>query len=382
MATELTLMNNTTIPIENKIDQIHACVQFILGETAVLKTITCNDLGYQTPNFTTAGIYHLHGIAEIQNKQLPWSIILKIIKPDSTEKANPLYHNYWRREALVMEARLLEELPNSIHAAQSYLVEEQPDETIWLWMEHVEGKYAYSQEQFCFIARQLGRFNGAYLTGNRSIPDYSWICNSWLKSWTKACRMYAPNPEAYVNRLNKDHERSIWSWYQEFNQQVDATIGSLEQLPRVLAHQDLSQMNMLLVNNNTISDELVLIDWQFMSISGIGEDLGKLYGVNMSLGIIPPDQYEVFQSSLFNAYLEGLRDMGWMGDERLARYGYCVSMSVRSVWEVPHFFASAAKLEIEPQNHKLKERMSRLERIISIHQKMALEADSLKEIFR
>ena len=79
---------------------------------------------------------------------------------------------------------------------------------------------------------------------------------------------------------------------------------SLERLPRVLAHQDLSQMNMLLVKNDLEPDRLVLIDWQFMSIWGLSEKtLPKMFGVNMSLGIIPPERYGAFQNSLFNAYI-------------------------------------------------------------------------------
>ena len=270
--------------------------------------------GYKTPNFTTAGIFHLHGFVTIKNEQLPWSIILKVIKPDSTEKEEPLHHNYWRREALVFESKLLDDLPDSIQAAKSYLIEEQQDGTIWLWMERVKGQYADSQEQFDFIARQLGRFNGTYLM-EKEIPNQEWICRGWLKSWTTASRMYAPSPENYLHRLHRDNVRSIWSWFQGFNKQVENNLSSLERLPRVLAHQDLSQMNMLIVKNDFETDRLVLIDWQFMSISGVGEDLAKMFGVNMSLGIIPPERYGAFQNSLFNAYIAGLKDMGWQGDE-------------------------------------------------------------------
>ena len=81
---------------------------------------------------------------------------------DTEEKDNFVHHNYWRREALVFESGVLKELPNSICNTKSYLVEEQQDGTIWLWMEYVEGDYPYTIEQFSYIARQLGRFNGAY----------------------------------------------------------------------------------------------------------------------------------------------------------------------------------------------------------------------------
>lgn len=378
MGLEPLVNNNTRLPIVNKIDQLYACLQDFFGEVEVeLVTITCDDLGYKTPNFTTAGIFHLYGFVKIKNEQLPWSIILKVIKPDSSEKEEPLHHNYWRREALVFESKLLDDLPDSIQTAKSYLVEEQQDGTIWLWMERVEGHHAHSQEQFDFIARQLGRFNGTYLTG-KTIPNQEWICRGWLKSWTTASRMYAPNPEVYLNHLHRDNERSIWAWFQGFNKQIENNLSSLEHLPRVLAHQDLSQMNMLLVKNDLNIDRLVLIDWQFMSISGIGEDLAKMFGVNMSLGIIRPDQYKAFQASLFKAYIKGLKEMGWQGDEGLARYGYCLSTALRSVWEVPNFFSLAAQLEGDPLNTKLQDRVAQLEQIIKIHKEMALEADTLK----
>lgn len=115
-----------------------------------------------------------------------------------------------------------------------------------------------------------------------------------------------------------------------------------------------------------------------MSISGIGEDLGKLFGVNMSLGIIQPNQYQIFQDSLFTSYIEGLRDMGWRGDIGMVKYGFSLSAALRSVWEVPQFFSILSKLEEEPNNTKLRERLNQLDSIIKVHKKLIAEADSLK----
>ncbi|GIO98968.1 hypothetical protein J14TS5_40540 [Paenibacillus lautus] len=379
MHSEIILKNNSNIPIEDKIDQIKACIKSIHGNSAVeLVSITCDDSDYKTPNFTTSGIFRLHGLVKVYNELKPWCVILKIIKPDTAEKDNVEHHNYWRREALVLESGVLRELPDSIYSAESYLVEEQQDGTIWIWMEYVKGVYPKTVEQFSYIARQLGRFNGAYLKGIKMMPEYEWICRAWLKSWSTASRMYAPKMEEYVSRISTDNVQSTWAWYQEMLENIDSSIDSLQQLPRVLAHQDLSQMNMLLVKKEASESQLVLIDWQFMSISGIGEDLGKLYGVNMSLGIIPPEQNIRFQSSLYNAYLEGLRDMGWQGDMGLVRYGFCLSTALRSVWGVPQFFSIMAQLEDEPNNIKLEERLTRLDSIITVHKQMAAEANSIK----
>jgi hypothetical protein len=102
-------------------------------------------------------------------------------------------------------------------------------------MEHIEGRYAHAHEQFNFIARQLGRFNGSYLMG-KELPSQKWICRHWLKSWTTASRMYAPDPGAFADRLRGECERGIWKCFQDFNKRVESLLSSLEPLPRVLAH--------------------------------------------------------------------------------------------------------------------------------------------------
>lgn len=47
---------------------------------------------------------------------------IKIIKSDSAEKEDPAHHNYWRREALVFESKILDELPSSIQALSVILL--------------------------------------------------------------------------------------------------------------------------------------------------------------------------------------------------------------------------------------------------------------------
>lgn len=367
--------NNTSLPIEKKVDQLYACIHKMINETVFeIVAFTCDALENGTLNFTTKGIYHLYGFYETNNEQLPWSIILKVIKPDSEEKDDIQHHNYWRREALLFESKLLDDLPRYIKAPKPYLVEDQEDGTIWFWMEQVSGQFANSKKQFDFVAHRLGMFNAEYLTA-KALPDEEWVCKSWLKSWTTSSRMYAPNSESYINQLQDEEIKYIWDWFKKLTEDINDKLASLNNLPRVLAHQDLGQKNIILKSN----DELVLIDWQFMSISGIGEDLGKMFGVNMSLGIIPVDQYEVYRDSLFYSYIKGMREKGWEGDERLARYGYCISTALRSVWEVPKLCSLAAQLENAPTNSKLQERVRQLKQIINVHKVMDYEAKSLRE---
>jgi hypothetical protein len=65
--------------------------------------------------------------------------------------------------------------------------------------------------------------------------------------------------------------------------------------------------------------------------------------------------------------------MGWDGDESLARFGYCLSTALRSVWEVPQYFSLSTQLVTDPDNLKLQDRVAQLERMINIHREMAEE---------
>ncbi len=46
---------------------------------------------------------------------------------------------------------------------------------------------------------------------------------------------------------------------------------------------------------------------------------------------LPPERLDELDSRLTSAYLEGLRDAGWTGDERLVRLGICAS-AVKYDW--------------------------------------------------
>ncbi|AZN38965.1 oxidoreductase family protein [Paenibacillus albus] len=370
--------SRTSLPIEGKMTQLSRCLEHMFGEPSEgLITVMCEDLVSGSLNFTTAGIYRVHGMAHVRDEERSWSLVVKVSKPDSDDdKDDEQHHNYWRREALLLEAGLLDKLPQMIRAPKCYLVEEQPDGTIWMWMEHVaEGKYPQTQKQLDNVAYQLGRFNGDYLMGRQELPNEPWICRRWLKSWTVGSRKYAPNPHPYVNQLYKENERSMWAWFQGLERDEEQLLAALDRLPRVLAHQDLGQKNILLVRDeHSAAERIVLIDWQFMSISGVGEDLAKLFGVHMSTGVIPMDRVGAYRESLFDAYIDGLRAAGWEGDAALARYGFCAATALRSVWEVPRYLAWAAQLEENPQDEQLGERMDWLEQIIAIHMQMAAEA--------
>lgn len=337
-----------------------------------IEPITCESI-----NFTTGGIYRVHGIAVSNTKEIPWSLVLKIIQPQSPEKDHPQHHNYWKREALVNQSGILADLPKVIHTPQCYLVEEKADGTVWIWMEEVqEDNSSWTANEFEFVARQLGNFNSVYVAG-RTIPDEPWVCRNWLASWINGCKQYASDPNVHYPLIQGNDEiDSIWNSFTSLNENIEQHLQVLNKLPRVLAHQDLSRQNMYIHMNKGTERRLTLIDWQFLSISGLGEDLGKLFGVALSQGNIPSEQGDYYHELLLMSYIEGLRDIGWNGNDVLPKYGFYISFALRSVWEVPRLFKLLVDSQMDEQSGQISN-IEKLTRIVRLQMKLGDEAQNI-----
>ncbi|MCW3794571.1 phosphotransferase [Paenibacillus sp. LS1] len=403
------LGQNSILQSTEDVEYLVRSVQKLLEEPdAVIQSWKAEPLNPGLLNFTTSGIYRIRGMATIVGASLSWSLILKCIRPDSAEKEDVTYHNYWKREAEIFSSGLLDHLPGRIIAPRCFAIQDRPDQTIGLWMEDVSGhskcNHVWPLDDWGWIAERIGEFHGAYLTGT-SLPQQEWICPYWLKSWVRGCRQYAPSiqePKLESGRGDDDtgargrhigvgdsvryacggskqeQAHSIWQWFNQYSGQMDKVINSLDPLPRVLSHQDLAQGNIFMPSERLDDSVLTLIDWQFMSISGVGEELGKLFGVNASFGHITAEDIFAAKEEVFNRYVHGLRTAGWMGDERLARYGYCVAVAARSMWEVPEWLKwveqSCTTSDI---NEELDQKISTRARIITIQKEMSSEAAEL-----
>lgn len=106
-------------------------------------------------------------------------------------------------------------------------------------------------------------------------------------------------------------------------------------------------MNIMLNSVQQQEGKLTLIDWQFTSISGIGEDLGRFLGLSISRGQVPIEHFKMYLELFFTSYLKGMRKTGWDGDEDLPRFGFLAAFALRSIWEVPKMLK---KLEQNPES--------------------------------
>jgi hypothetical protein len=295
---------------------------------------------YRTFGSTTVGVFRVGGTAQAAEAIRPWSLILKVISPAAwnamtggqpAELSHPLY---WKREALAYESGWLDRLPGKVRGPRCLGIEEQPDGSVWLWLEKAQDNYHghWPLEQYARAARCLGAFNGAYLTPE-AWPPYPWLAQigtprgvieafSWIEplvrdpaTWDRPA-LRAAVPRRLAARLPEfwDHRHNL--------------LAALDQLPQTLCHHDAWRGNMFCPPGAL--DELMLIDWAYTGRACLGADLADLAVAGYPLVPVesnhPPAEID---RAVFEPYLEGLCDAGWPAPRAKVRFAYCVCAALK-----------------------------------------------------
>jgi len=274
-----------------------------------------------------SAVFRIQGEAWDGGESLPWSLILKAVRP-AKKALDPGGIWYWKREACAYQCGLLHRLPGgNLNAPVCYEVCERLDGSLWLWLEDMKDDIAspWSLEQYAQVARHLGQFNGGYLTG-QPFPSEPWVTRNWLRKYVENA---GPMIE-FIHR-NPDHPvvshmlpdivmaelLAVWDERQRI-------LDMLESLPQVFCHQDAFRRNLFTRGGRTFA-----IDWGYMGIAPVGTELVALVGASLGFFEIPADQAMELDRLCFDGYLQGLRDAGWNGDPRQVRTGYAVSLMFR-----------------------------------------------------
>ncbi|MDR9854229.1 phosphotransferase [Paenibacillus sp. VCA1] len=347
--------------------------QILQTDDGFLSQWDCEPIGPKNRNFVTDGVYRVSGKYVIGGAVHEWTAILKIVLADPN-RDDPAHYNYWRREVLAYESGLLKSLPASFRAPECYAIDEQDDGSVWLWLEDIphESK-RWERGDYAFAAAKLGEFHAAYVLG-QPLPDFSWINRHWMRSWIHECKKYrqvhqesiAKHPAVSSNGLT-----SVIDRFAVLETLIPEWLAALERLPRTFSHQDYYESNILLTPDGLHEGSLALIDWQFASISGVGEDLGRFFGLSVSRGQVPLESYRDDLELFISSYISGLKGAGWRGDEALPRFGCLAAFALRAVWEVPKLLK---KLEQDPKAPESRKLM----RIAEMQMEAAEEAEALR----
>ncbi|ACT01355.1 phosphotransferase [Paenibacillus sp. JDR-2] len=330
----------------------NTCTGFEFG---VITEWSCKSIGQENKNFVTDGVYRIAGTSENNGgERRSWSFILKIVIPDPLRN-DPAHYNYWRRESLVYGSNLLEHVPSNLLTPKCYAIDHKDNGCIWLWIEDMGNEERpWKRDDYDYVTEKLGEIQAEYLLG-KPLPEFKWLNRHWMRSWVQECEKYRfePDPDTKRNLLSDKRVAAILDQYHQFEPWINDWLSALEQLPKTFSHQDFYERNIMLSDVNQREGKLTLIDWQFASISGAGEDLGRFLGLGLSRGQVPVDRFKEYRELFISSYISGLRKAGWQGDEEPVRFGYLAAFSLRSVWEVSKMLKKQALYPDSPESKKL-----------------------------
>jgi Phosphotransferase enzyme family len=112
-----------------------------------------------------------------------------------------------------------------------------------------------------------------------------------------------------------------------------AWVATLARLPHTFQHGDADPRNLLVRFTRERQEQVVAVDWAFAGIGPLGDDVATLV-VQSALWFqgVTPAQLPEFAERCLGAYLAGLHDAGWTGDDADVRRGMVVTMALRCLF--------------------------------------------------
>jgi hypothetical protein len=283
------------------------------------------------------GTLRVAGAAQASGQTVAWSVVVKIIrKPDVAADPwgtshTPSAWNYWQREILAYQSGTLTDLGEHLVAPRCYAITEQPDGEWRIWLEDIqESPKRWTLDRYGSAARHLGQFNGAYLSGRPLPAEQPWTYPGRIRERVEiASQLVAPFRQyadsAHGRRWLSEQSVARMERLLANAKPLQALMG---RLPRCLCHHDAFRRNLLARDKSATEVQTVAIDWSYLGYGGVGEEVGITTAITLSWMEVAGDQARELDRVIFAAYLAGLRDMGWHGDPRLARFGYTTTAAL------------------------------------------------------
>jgi len=283
----------------------------------------------------SGGVQRVAGMALSDGREVAWTAILKVLRRSrimldpvrEIPTDDPSGWAFWRREAHVYEAGLLDDLEGLI-APRCYAIDATSGEAA-LWLEDApnEGPSEWPMERYGLAARHLGQFNGRYLTGT-PVPQHRWLSTGRVREWLDlggpgVLAMQAARdglPAAWLSDRSVARIGRLWD-------ERDAMIAALESLPVTLCHHDAGRRN-LARRRVTGQDRTGAFDWQMIGTGHLGEEPAALFAVSLQMLDVPVAEVRAFERIVLDGYVQGLRDVGWKGESASVRLGFAIAASL------------------------------------------------------
>lgn len=283
------------------------------------------------------GLVRLVGAAQAAGQMVSWSVVVKIIRqPDAANDPTGSAHiptawNFWQREILAYQSGILADLSEQLVAPRCYGVTAHADGEWRIWLEDVaESPKDWTLDRYGIAARHLGQFNGSYLAGRPLPPEQPWFYGGRSHEWVdfaatlvEPFRRYAATPQGRRGLSEQSVAR-----IEGLLANAQRLLATLGRMPRCLCHHDAFRRNLMARDPGDAGLQTVAIDWSMLGYGQVGADIGILTALSLSWMEVAGEHARELDRIVFDGYVTGLRDAGWQGDPRLARFGYAATAAL------------------------------------------------------
>jgi hypothetical protein len=323
-------------------------VQRALGiEGAWPSSWSCTPLSTALVNPVTVGLFRLEGEATVRGQSpVPWIVVLKVVADVDFAGSGladgysqrPEDWNYWNREAVVYRSGFLDHFKGPLTAVRCLGDAEVEAGQSWLWLEALDGaapRSRWSLPELAHSAYDLGAFAAQGVSQVDELESYDWAARRWLRGWVRSI-------EAIGAEHARDHAgcwqhpllatvlpRAAHGRYRDLMADAARLLDLYESLPRTVAHQDTQGSNLFRLQSPRGRPSTVAIDWSFVGSAPVGHDLGSHLAGNIHNRVIDPFAAAEHDATATDAYLRGLRDFGWSGDERQVLFARAAAASLQ-----------------------------------------------------
>jgi hypothetical protein len=293
---------------------------------------------------STESVLQVHGTAFAGDAQLPWSVLVKVLRsprhwpgivvvPEPFRRA--LSESYrWQVEAQALTTHLPGIMPPGMRTPRVYRLDDLGDDRLAIWMEWVNvATTPWDTARFRRAARLLGRL-AARRTGSALTMEPTADLRSGLRELAAG-----PLAMRYIPMLSDRSVCPLLSPYVDgrlrgdllaLSEQIPAMLDRLEQLPQAIGHGDACPQNLLIPAD--APETVVAIDLSWQHPEAIGFDLGQLMIGLAHTGDLTSDELPALHDEVLSAFVDGLRAEHCYVDIDDVRYGFDVSMVIRSAF--------------------------------------------------
>lgn len=314
------------------VEELSPIVGQVLGEDVVdVGPFSVAKIG-RSAGPSTTGIFRVVGVAKTETAERNWSAVIKGLGAPEHPRAG--FEPAPLKEVDIYRSRVFADPCGGVRAAHCYAI--QPlDDMHLVWLEDLSGapQPPWRADQFIETARHLGQFNAHW--PESALPEWPWLNQVGFRG-----SYYSPFNQQKFERFPSlcDHpltrqfaSSDVIQELMQLWQDLDGLLAQAERSYKGVCHRDCHPKNLFPMHDTRGVSYTIAIDWSEIGVDCLGLDIGHLIASPILWQELTPEEAEVLVEPLFAAYVTGLTEAGWMGDQEEVRFTFLTRLACNAV---------------------------------------------------